>query len=266
MNILIPMAGEGQRFKDEGYKTSKPAILTYDRKDGSQKPMVVLAALDLPGIDNPENQLIFVDRDFHKTDGVEAIISKNFPRAQFITVKHLTEGQACTCMLAKEIIDGDEELLIAGCDNGMDFNDKKFQGLKAENDVIVFTYTNNEAVLKNPNAYGWMIVDENNRIIGTSIKKAISDNPIKDHAVVATFWFRKGSIFVQAAEKMIAENDRVNNEFYVDQVIKHTLDLGYKASIFDIDRYICWGTPTDYEIYQKSYEYWKGFMEKEKLI
>lgn len=266
MNILIPMAGEGQRFKDEGYETSKPAILTYDRRDGSQKPMVVLATLDLPDASNPDNQLIFVDRDFHKTDGVETVILESFPWAKFINVEKLTEGQACTCMLAKDMINNDEELLIAGCDNGMDYNHDKFEELKQKNDVIVFTYTNNEAVLKNPNAYGWMIVDENNEVTGTSIKKAISDNPMKDHAVVATFWFRKGSIFVEATEKMIAENDRVNNEFYVDQVIKHTLDLGYKACVFDIDRYICWGTPTDYEIYQKSYEYWKGFMQKEKLI
>lgn len=204
MNILIPMAGEGQRFKDEGYTTSKPAILTYDRFDGSKKPMVVLATQDLPGGDDVTNQLIFVDRDFHKTDGVEEVISENFPWAKFITVEKLTEGQACTCMLAKNMIDSDEELLIAGCDNGMDYNKEEFARLKKENDVIVFTYTDNEAVLKNPNAYGWMIIDENNQIIGTSIKKAISDNPMKDHAVVATFWFKKGSIFVEATEKMIA--------------------------------------------------------------
>src|SRR5699024_5717772 len=141
-----------------------------------------------------------------------------------------------------------------------------YEQLKQENDIIVFTYTDNEAVLKNPNAYGWMIVDDSNRIIGTSIKKAISDNPMKDHAVVATFWFKRGNVFVESTEKMISENDRVNNEFYVDQVIKHALDLGYKASILDIDRYICWGTPADYEIYQKTYEYWKGFMKKEKLV
>lgn len=266
MNILIPMAGEGQRFKDEGYETSKPAILTYDRKDGTQKPMVVLATMDLPGAGNSNNQLIFVDRDFHKTDGVEDIILKSFPWARFITVEELTEGQACTCMLAKEMIDNEDELLIAGCDNGMDYNHEAYEQLKQENDIIVFTYTDNEAVLKNPNAYGWMIVDDSNRIIGTSIKKAISDNPMKDHAVVATFWFKRGNVFVESTEKMISENDRVNNEFYVDQVIKHALDLGYKASILDIDRYICWGTPADYEIYQKTYEYWKGFMKKEKLV
>lgn len=265
MNILIPMAGEGQRFKDEGYITSKPAILTYDRHDGWQKPMVILATLDLPGATDSSNNLIFIDRNFHKTEGIEQIISEEFSWAKFITVDKLTEGQACTCMLAKKFINNDDELLIAGCDNGMDYNNCEYERLKAENDVIVFTYTDNEAVLKNPNAYGWMMVDEQNNITGTSIKKAISDNPLKDHAVVATFWFKKGRMFVEATEKMIAENDRINNEFYVDQVIKHMLDLGYKATVFDLDRYICWGTPRDYEIYQKTYEYWRNFLTREKI-
>ena len=63
---------------------------------------------------------------------------------------------------------------------------------------------------------------------------------------------------------MLAENDRINNEFYVDQVVKHILDLGYRAKVFEIDRYIGWGTPSDYELYQKTFEYWNGFYEREK--
>lgn len=263
MNILIPMAGEGKRFKDKGYNISKPAILVYDRRDGIQKPMVVLAAYDLPGIENSDNQIIFIDRIFHKDSGVETIIKKYFTSAKFITVDKLTEGQACTCMLAKNIIDNDEELLIAGCDNGMDFDENKFEKLKQENDVIVFTYTNNETVLHNPDSYGWMIVDKNNKVVDVSIKKAVSNSPMQDHAVVATFWFKKGSIFVNAAKRMFDANDRINNEFYVDQVIKYILEMGYRVVAFDIERYICWGTPYDYEIYQKSYEYWKSFFEKE---
>ena len=48
MNIIIPMAGAGQRFADEGYKISKPAIPTTDRRTGKEIPMVVCATKDLP--------------------------------------------------------------------------------------------------------------------------------------------------------------------------------------------------------------------------
>lgn len=263
MNIIIPMAGEGKRFADEGYKISKPAIPTIDRKTGIEKPMVACAVSDLPGVESDGSNVIFIDRDFHKRDGVEDVILKEYPKSRFITIDHLTEGQACTCMLAKDLINNDNELLIAGCDNGMVINETKFNDLRKSTDCLVFTYRHNEAVLKNPNAYGWMIIDENDNVIGTSIKKAISDTPMNDHAVVATFWFRKGSIFVEATGKMITENDRINNEFYVDQVVKHVLDLGYSAKVFEIDRYIGWGTPKDFEEYTQTIRYWEKFLKDE---
>ncbi len=264
MNILIPMAGAGSRFSEAGYSVSKPAIPTYDKRTGEKMPMVACATLDLPGVMPEGANVIYVDRDFHKENGTEKAILDCFPKARFITVDHLTDGQASTCMLAKNYIDNEEELLIAGCDNGLEFSQDRYNKLCEDADVLVFTYRHNESVLLNPNAYGWMIVDEDNNITETSIKKAISDTPMEDHAVVATFWFKKGSIFVQAAQKMLDENDRINNEFYVDQVIKHVLDLGYKAKAFEIDRYIGWGTPEDYELYQKTFEYWNDFYKKER--
>ena len=259
--VLIPMAGAGQRFADAGYRVHKPAIMTIDRNTGQEKPMVVCATADLPGVAADGGNVIYVDRTFHKTDGVEDAIRAYYPQASFITVDHLTQGQACTCMLAEDRLNPEEPLLIAGCDNGMDIDKAAFDQLTQECDCIVFTYRHNEAVLANPDAYGWMITDNEGNITGTSIKKAISDTPMEDPAVVATFWFKKAKIFLEATRKMIAENDRINGEFYVDQTAKHVLDLGYRAKIFDINRYVGWGTPADYESYQKTWHYFKELTE-----
>lgn len=264
--ILIPMAGAGQRFADAGYRVHKPAIPTIDRFDGTKKPMVVCATKDLPGVAADGSNVIYVDRTFHRADGVEDSIKAYYEKAQFITIDRLTEGQACTCMLAKDCLDPEEELLIAGCDNGMDIDRTAFEEMKQTCDCIVFTYRHNEAVLQNPNAYGWMLTDEAGNITGTSIKKAISDTPMEDPAVVATFWFMRAKVFLDATEKMIRENDRINGEFYVDQTVKHVLDLGYRAKIFDIDRYVGWGTPADYEGYQNTYAYFKAFLMHEGII
>ena len=264
--ILIPMAGAGQRFADAGYTIHKPAIMTVDRATGQEKPMVVCATKDLPGVAADGSNVIYVDRNFHQTDGVEDAIRAWYPQAAFITVDHLTEGQACTCMLAEPYLDPEQPLLIAGCDNGMDIDRDAFDALTKECDCIVFTYRHNEAVLANPNAYGWMIADAAGNITGTSIKKAISDSPMEDPAVVATFWFRRAAVFIEATKKMIAENDRINGEFYVDQTVKHVLDLGYRAKIFDIDRYVGWGTPADYEGYQKTWNYFKAFLGDKNIF
>lgn len=264
MKILIPMAGSGRRFFEAGYQMSKPAIPTYDKRTGEKKPMVVCATLDLPKVMEDGSNVIYVDRDFHHKDGTEDIIKRHFPKAKFISIDHLTDGQACTCMIAEEEIDKEEELLIAGCDNGMEMDAEKFESLKTRSDALVFVYRHNECVLENPDAHGWMVVNNNDDVTGISIKKAISNTPMEDCAVVATFWFRKGGIFMEAARKMIAEDDRINNEFYVDQTIKYVMAAGYRVKIFEIDRYIGWGTPKDYELFQKTYEYWRGFIEKER--
>ena len=267
MNIIIPMAGAGQRFVNKGYKISKPAIPTIDRRTGKEFPMVVCAVMDLPGVHERGENVTFIDRTFHKVDGVEDAIKEYFPQANFITVEKLTEGQACTCLLAKEIINNDQPLLIAGCDNGMVFDYDKFKNVSAKSDVLAFTYRHNQAVLENPNAYGWMITENgNDKIVGVSIKKAISDTPMEDHAIVATFWFKRGSDFVKAAEKMITENDRINNEFYVDEVMKHCIEMGLDTRVFEIDRYIGWGTPKDYEDYQATLKYWKEYTDSEGFL
>lgn len=267
MKILIPMAGEGKRFADKGYRVSKPAIPTYDRRHLNKIPMVVCATADLPGVNEDGSNVIYVDRLFHAGDGTEESIKKYYPKAEFISVDRLTEGQACTCLLAKDKIDNDEELLIAGCDNGMELDRAEFEKRRSLCDMMVFTYRHNDCVLANPNAHGWArLKGEGPEIAEMSVKKAISDTPMEDHAVVATFWFKTGSLFVKAAEGMIEANDRINNEFYVDQIVKYVMELGGSAMVFEIDRYISWGTPEDYEKYQKTFEYWRGFYEKESSL
>lgn len=263
MNILMPMAGAGSRFTNAGYKTHKPVIPTTYWKNGIKYPMVICAINDLP--DKDKSNLIVIGRDFHTASGIDKQIKQFFPLCNFLTVDKLTEGQASTCLLAKDYINNYNELLIAGCDNGMIYDYNKFISEKQDADVLVFTHRFHQLILSNPSAYGWCVVDENNFITSMSVKKPISDNPLNDHAVVATFWFKKGSYFVQAAEKMIAENDRINNEFYVDQVIKHIIDLGYKAKVFQVDKYLCWGTPQDYENYENTLKYWFEFQHKDKL-
>lgn len=266
MNILIPMAGAGERFTKAGYKVHKPLLPVTDRKTGVEMPMVVCAVSDLPGIEEDGANVIFADRLFHKESGVEKKILAYYPKARFVTSEGLTEGQASTCLLAKEWINNNDELLISACDNGLSVDKKKFDSLKKECDIIVFTYRRNPIVIKNPNAYGWVNVDENNTVTEVSVKRAISDTPEKDHAVVATFWYKRGSVFVEAAEKMIEENDRINNEFYADQVVKHAIIMGCRAKVLEVDKYIGWGTPEDYQNYNRTLDYWKNFYHSEKMF
>lgn len=233
----MPMAGEGKRFSDAGYATPKPFIEINGR------PMFLEAVSCFPLTDRQ----IFISK--------RKIPIGLLPEdAVNITVDQTTAGQASTCLLAKEYIDNDEQLLIAACDNGLQFDDNKFYELTKEADCIVFTFRNHPAVVAHPEQYGWVKVNGNNAN-GISCKKAISDTPLNDHAITGAFWFAKGKYFVHAAETMIAANRRVNNEFYVDECINDVIDAGLTVKVLQVDKYIGWGTPNDL----KTYLYWQNY-------
>ena len=251
--LLIPMAGEGKRFKDAGYSISKPCI------EIDNIPMVVQAVRSLPKSDCH----IFVVRDFHMMNGVVDTIRHFYPKALFKPISQLTDGQASTCLLAKQEIDNNDPLMIGACDNGMVWSKSKFESLKQEADCIVWTFRNNPCVTEHPEHYGWIKTERNGlTITQTSIKKPLSDTPKNDHAIVGAFWFAKGHYFVEAAEAMITDNNRINNEFYVDTCIDYIIKSGKKAVVFEIDYYIGWGTPADLQ----TWIYWSEFFKKEQLI
>lgn len=263
MNVLIPMAGAGSRFAEAGYQQHKPVIPVSSRLSAKTVPMVVAAVEDLPvDLDGAATRLTFVVRDFHVRDGVDFALQERFGDARFIVIDRLTNGQASTCLLARGLIDNDDPLIIAACDNGMDFARASFDAASQEADALIFTFRNNEAVSENPAAYGWIRV-AGERVTGVSIKVPISDDPMRDHAVVGTFWFRRGRDFVAAADAMIAADDRVNGEFYVDQVFKYLVDAGKDVRVVEVSKYVGWGTPKDYEAYERTIAYWSAFLAGE---
>lgn len=250
MNILIPMAGSGSRFKTEGYSLPKPLILV------DNEPMIVRATKSLP---LGSSHYFVCQKEHLNSWPIESILKSTFINTTVIPINNLTKGQAVTCLIAKKFINNTEELFIGACDNGIIWDKNKFE-LEKQNpniDAIIWSFRNNPTVLNNPNAYGWAKTDNDNNLIYISCKTQISTKPLNDHAIIGAFWFRQGKNFVAASEQMIKKNITINNEFYVDTIFNEFESLGLKAKIFEAEQYICWGTPTDL----KTYEYWKSFFQ-----
>lgn len=251
--LLIPLAGAGQRFVDAGYKDPKPLIMV------SKLPMIIQAARALP----ETTSQVFVCRDEHlKRFPLAATLSQYYPKSKSITVDHLTDGQASTCMLAKDSVNPDAALHIGACDNSMVYDTAKFDALfnASDTDAVIWTFRNNPTVKFNPKAYGWVDADAKGHVKRISCKVPISDEPMKDHAIVGSFSFKRAKDFFAATENMIKANSRVNNEFYVDHAMNFVIDLGLKVKVFEVDHYICWGTPNDL----KTFEYWQTFFDQHK--
>jgi hypothetical protein len=259
MIILLPIGGQGSRFKDAGYKIDKVQLPTSDRFSGEKKEMILCAMQDIPGVHNKDTKIICVGRDFHETNNLNNAIRRVYPNSIFL-VDNILKDQAYGCYLAKEYLEKyqDEELFIGCCDSGMDIDISKFQRAKENNDVLVVSHSGDVNIENNPLAHSWLKLDENQNIIQVKLKETVSDNFIKDHATTGMFWFKKAKYFLDAVAEMINKNDSFNEKFYVDHCINYCIKNNLKTGFFDII-YHCWGTPTDYENYEKTVEYWKEF-------
>ncbi len=249
---LIPMAGEGQRYKNLGYTTPKPFI------DVDGMPMVVRACKSLPKADKN----IFVCRKNHLNQfPIQNILEKYLNNVTIVTIDELTEGQAITCLAAREHIPDDAILNIGASDNDMVYNEGAIEEMyqNPKIDGWVWTFRNNPAVLQNPKMYGWVETDiTKNKATHISCKIPISENPMHDHAIIGAFTFKKAKFFFDAVNAMVSSNARINNEFYVDIAINFAIKSGLNIQVCEVDQYICWGTPKDYEEYQ----YWLSYFKK----
>lgn len=241
---LIPMAGRGQRFQEAGYALPKPLIPV------AGTPMMFRVIDDLP----PAEKWIFVVRREHvERYGIDVILEKKLPGAE-IVVEEAPTGQLTSCLMARTHIQPNDELLIAACDSGYEYDAQRFLELRGDDsiDAIYWTFTEHNILRDRPEAWGWCELEEDGQTIRrVSVKKPISEDPFHDHAVTGTFFFRKASDFFAAAEHLMARGDMVNGEFYVDSVANDLRELGKRTVIFDVDRYMGWGRPEDLRAYEK---------------
>lgn len=227
------MAGEGSRFAKEGYTFPKPLI------DVDGKPMIqkVVENLDF------DAEYIFLVRKEHleKYEGLRTTLHRiTNGKYKIVEVDGLTEGAACTALLAKEHINNDDDLLIANSDQIIEYSSENFTYLKnfTEVDAMVFTF---HAV--HPK---WSFVKTNARGIITEVAEK---NPISDIATCGIYWYRRGSDFVRAAERMIEKNIRVNNEFYIAPVYNEIIADGMQLIPFFVHKMHGIGTPEDLNSY-----------------
>ena len=243
------MVGAGQRFKDAGYKLPKPLI----EVDGV--PMVVRVIHDLP----VASRLVFVVNGDHvRQHQIDIRLKEYFPDACIVVADGLTEGQACSVQLGISALDKNEDVLVAACDNTHIFNRDHFSHLCSDhtNAALIWTYRNEPRVLVKPQWYGWVDVDAELVVKKVSVKVPLSAAPLNDHVVSGSFWFRTASQLNSAIDELITCNQRVNNEFYLDSVPNLMIQRGAVIKAFEVDKYIGWGTPADYE----DYNYWSRYV------
>ena len=227
MNILIPMAGAGSRFEKAGFTFPKPLI------EVKGKPMIQLVTENL-NID--ARHVYVVQKSHYEKYNLKHLLNLIAPGCKIVQVEGITEGAACTTLLAKEFIDNDEPLLIANSDQYVEWESNEFMYSMTADEVdagiLTFTATHPK--------WSFAKLGPDGFVTEVAEKKTISDI-----ATVGVYYWKKGSDYVRFAEKMIENNDRVNNEFYVCPVFNHAIKDNLKVKTYHIEKMWGIGTPED---------------------
>lgn len=239
LNIVLPMAGRGSRFADAGYVLPKPLIEVHG------VPMIKVVVDNLaPKV---EHRFIFVAQQEHidKYDLTPKLKSyaKN---VELIGINGITEGQVCTALLAKKFFNNDEPLMNANSDQFIDFDINEYlDAMNSKNlDGMIMTMKSQDP------KWSYAKTDANGLVVETAEKKVISPD-----ATVGIFNFKRGSDLVRSAEQMIADNIRVNNEFYTCPCYNYLIKEGKKIGIYPIgkeyDGMYGLGIPSDLDFFLK---------------
>jgi HAD superfamily hydrolase (TIGR01509 family) len=236
LNILIPMAGAGSRFEKAGYTFPKPLI------EVRKKPMIQVVVENL----NIKANFIYVVQKEHREKyNLDTLLSLITPNCKIVEVEGITEGAACTALLAKEYINNNNPLFFANSDQFVEWDSNEFMykmnETNADGGIVTFEATHPK--------WSFAKVDENGLVIEVAEK-----NPISNIATVGYYYWKHGSDFVKYAEQMIEKNIRVNNEFYVCPVFNEAIKGGKHIRTFNIKGMWGLGTPEDLNYYLENYK------------
>jgi HAD superfamily hydrolase (TIGR01509 family) len=236
LNILIPMAGAGSRFEAAGYTFPKPLI------EVRKKPMIQVVVENL----NIKANYIYVVQKSHREKyNLDALLSLITPGCKIVETEGMTEGAACTALLAKEHINTDAPLFFANSDQFVEWDSNEFLYKMNETDadggIVTFEATHPK--------WSFAKVDENGLVTEVAEKK-----PISNIATVGYYYWKHGSDFVKYAEQMIDKNVRVNNEFYVCPVFNEAISDCKQIRTFNVSGMWGLGTPEDLNYYLENYK------------
>lgn len=234
MNILIPMAGAGSRFEQAGYTFPKPLIEVHG------KPMIqkVVENLDIDG-----RYIFIVRKEHYNRYALKYLLPLIAPGCEIVQVDSLTEGAACTTLLAKHLINDNTPLITANSDQYVEFEDNWQECLDTpsiDGSILTFESTHPK----------WSFV----RLENSMVAEVAEKRPISNTATVGIYHWKKGSDYVKYAEQMIERNIRVNNEFYVCPVFNEAITDGKRIQIIPIKRMWGLGTPEDLTTYLREYK------------
>ena len=230
-NLLIPIAGKGSRFVEQGYTIPKQLITAQNKQ-----------CLDwsLESFKIEDFNLIFIIREEHKVNYSldKVLISKYGPETKVVVLDSMTRGSVESCLYAEEYIDNNNPLTIFTMDVAF-LPVVTAKDLMTDHDGMLLTFKSNS-----PN-YSYAQYDEKFRVTRTAEKEVISDR-----ALVGVYHFKTGSSFVKNAHILIDKDIKSKNEFYIAPMYNLLIESGMDIAMKDVNEMHLFGTPEELDFFE----------------
>ena len=239
--LVIPMAGAGSRFAEQGYDKPKPLI------DVNGSPMFVRATENIVndvcnGIEL-DNIIYVIDADMDRKYGIHKVIRYFYPQAKIVGLYERTQGAACTVKAAGAYLHPTDSVIVANCDQLVDVDSTTSSSFKD----MTERYASGMAVFHCPERDPkWSYAQTSESGMVTQVAEK---NPISDLATVGIYYWKTTSMMMKSIDIMMLSNDRVNNEFYLCPAFNYTIEIGHSCGTFMVDKMHGLGTPEDLEQY-----------------
>lgn len=241
MNILIPMAGEGSRFKEVGIDIPKPLIVV----DGKTLIEHAIESLDMQG------HYIFITKKYDNEEynkNLTKIFNDLVPSFTEIQVYGKQYGTSYSALHAKDYINNNDELIITNCDQILDWDSKDFlNACRSNGDGSILLHESES------HKHSYALIQDGR------VTKLAEKNPISNSALVGLHYWKAGKDFVSSAERLISDSLSSGKESYISLTYNYLIndDKIIVPYFIDQNQYISLGTPRDIEIYEaKVMEYY----------
>jgi dTDP-glucose pyrophosphorylase len=221
IQIVVPMAGRGSRFANAGFTVPKPLIPV------GGKPMIQWVIENVRPSQPHQFTFICLSEHLERYPEVPATLRSLCPGCHIVTVNEVTEGAACTVLLAKEFINNDNPLMIANADQLVELDIDTYlaeiERQQAAGLIMTFEADHPKWSYCRMNAQG-------------TVSEVVEKQVVSNEATVGVYNFRRGADYVRAAERMIQRGLRVNNEFYVAPTYNQLIEEGGKIVVMRTGR------------------------------
>lgn len=244
MQIIIPMSGFGERFRNAGYKDPKPLL------EVEGKP-VIAHVLDLfPG----EKDVIFIcnrehleTRDFKMRE----VLHQFCPTGKVVGIDPHRLGPVYAVLKAFSEIDPDRPAIVNYCDFTCywDYNYFKKYIRELECDGCIPAYRGFHPHSLNSTYYAYMR-EKNGWVTDIQEKKPFTNNPMCEFASSGTYYFYSGNQLIHYFREAIKRDLSVDGEYYVSLVYRTMIEDGLSIAVYELQHFMQWGKPEDFEEYK----------------